>query len=67
MPSARHNEDDGCQVVEAVVTRRVLSTRSGTGQTHVGVASPRRPTNNTATRRAEALCGPLEWEHSSTG
>lgn len=39
MPSARRNEDDGCQVVE-VVTRRALSTRSGTGQTHVGVASP---------------------------
>lgn len=40
MPSARRNEDDGCQVVEAVVTRRTLSARSGTGQTHVGVVSP---------------------------
>jgi hypothetical protein len=39
--SPRGNEDDGCQVVEAAVTGRALSTRSCTGQTHVGAASPR--------------------------
>ena len=40
--SARRNEDDGCQIVEAAVMRRALSTRSGAGQTYVGAASPRK-------------------------
>jgi hypothetical protein len=40
--SARRNEDDGCQIVEAAVMRRALSTRSGAGPTHVGAASPRK-------------------------
>ena len=35
-------EDDGCQFVEAAVTGSALSTRSCTGQTHIGAASPRR-------------------------
>lgn len=40
-PSPYGNEDDGCQFVEAAVMGRALSTRSCTGQTHVGAASPR--------------------------
>jgi hypothetical protein len=39
--SARRNEGEGYQLVEAAVMRRALSTRSGAGQTHVGTVSPR--------------------------
>jgi len=39
---ARRNEDDGCQIVEAAVMGRALSTRSCTGQPHVGAVSPRK-------------------------
>ena len=42
--SARRNEDDGCQIVEAAVPRRAISTRSCAGRSHVGAASLRRPT-----------------------
>jgi hypothetical protein len=52
--SARRGEDDGCQIVEAAVTRRALSTRSSMGRTHVGAVSPSKPTSNTTVRRAEA-------------
>jgi hypothetical protein len=55
--SARRNEDDGCQIVEVAVTRRALSTRSCAGRSHVGAASPRKPTSNTTTRRAESIRG----------
>ena len=57
MFSARRNEDDGCQVVEAAVMRRALSTRSCAGHTHVGAVSLRNPTSHTTTRRAEAFPG----------
>jgi hypothetical protein len=52
--SARRNED-GCQIVEAAVTRRALSTRSCAGPTYVGAASLRRPTSNTTRRRADVF------------
>jgi len=39
---ARRDEGDGCQLVEVAVNGRALSTRSCTGQTHVGAASPQR-------------------------
>ena len=38
MSSARRNEDDGYQIVEAVVSRRALSTSSCAGPTDVGAA-----------------------------
>src|SRR5262249_22522845 len=40
LPSARRNEDDGCQIAEGGCKRRALSIRSCTGRTHVGVAMP---------------------------
>jgi len=58
--SARRNEDDGCQIVEAAVRRRALSTRSCAGPTHVGAVSPRIPISNTARRRAEAFPDPID-------
>src|SRR4029077_19627546 len=54
LPSARRNEDDGCQIVEAAEMRRVLSTRSYAGRTRVGAVSPSMPTSHATTRRAEA-------------
>jgi hypothetical protein len=55
LPSARRNENDGRQIVEAAVWRRALSARSCAGPTHVGAASPHRPISNTTIRRAEAF------------
>jgi len=45
---ARRNEDDGCQLVEAAVTGRALSTRSCTGQP-TSARCPRE--NRSATQR----------------
>ncbi len=53
--SARRNEDDGYQVVEAAVMGRALSTRSCAGRTHVGAVSLQEPTSYTTMRRAEAM------------
>lgn len=50
--SACRDEDDGCQLVEAAVTGRTLSTRSRMGQPTSARCPRDRPISNTTRRRA---------------
>jgi hypothetical protein len=52
LASACRNEDDGCQLVEAAVTRRALSTRSCTEPFASARCPCETPSSNTTTRRA---------------
>jgi uncharacterized protein YbjT (DUF2867 family) len=52
---ARRNEDDGCQLVEAAVTGRALSTRSCTGRPTSARCPRGSPTSYTTRRRAGGI------------